>query len=64
MNGLTVITVCQRFVNSQPEPISTTTEEQIDILRESGYDTSRLDHSTQLRVLLYTWLEMESAERG
>ena len=30
----------------------------------AGYDISRLDNYTQLKVFLYTWMSMETTEGG
>ena len=38
--------------------------DQISRLRSLGYEPSRLDDHTQLRVFLYTWLGMERGEGG
>lgn len=45
-------------------PMTTTVDKQISTLRNLGYDIYKLDHSTQLRVFLYTWLSMERGEMG
>ena len=38
--------------------------QQIAALKTKGYDVSKLDNHTQLKVFLYTWLAMERGEGG
>ena len=38
--------------------------QQIKDLKAAGYDAGKLNHNTQLKVFLYTWLAMERAEGG
>ena len=45
-------------------PLTTTVDKQISTIKALGYDIDRLDHATQLRVFLYTWLAMERGEMG
>lgn len=45
-------------------PTNTDGPAQIQRLKAAGYDPSNLDHSTQLRLFLYTWLSMERLEQG
>ena len=51
-------------VQSQPKPYSTTTAKQIERLKATGYDVDRIENNNQLRQFLYTWLDMESSEKG
>ena len=51
-------------VQSQPKPYSTTTAKQIERLKATGYDVDRIENNNQLRQFLYTWLNMESSEKG
>lgn len=39
-------------------------QHQIDRLKHAGLEPGKLDHKTQLRVFLYTWLAMERSEKG
>lgn len=41
-----------------------TVYQQIEKLKSEGYDISRLDDHTQLKVFLYTWMAMERGEGG
>ena len=38
--------------------------QQIKDLKAAGYDAGKLNHNSQLKVFLYTWLAMERAEGG
>lgn len=49
---------CERFA------FTTTVDKQVTVLKNLGFDLHKLDHSTQLRVFLYTWLAMERGEMG
>lgn len=51
-------------VSAELIPVRVSGTDQIQRLKSAGYEPQRLDHSTQMRVFLYTWLAMERMEMG
>ena len=62
---LLVLYIGQQFTPITSTPVtSLTANQQVSELLTAGYDVSKLDHHTQLKVFLYVWLSMERAENG
>jgi len=56
--------ICAVRTELIPDPGYSHVKDQIQRLRQHGYEVSHLDGHTQLRVFLNTWLAMERGEDG